>query len=260
MKYVLALCAVFFGAVIARANAVPTSQPDSAPTSQPATTRSAESIFHDAINSDKETWTTAMPENTFSLLGYRSVPVKQTFVHNTYPGDSFLPRAKVPGSAGTTILNRAQYIDYGFRWQRPLDDHWAVNFDATGLFAVSGGSNTNASGFNQVDHRSANDTRYRGVADFIYTDTDFGYDLAIGTTYSLTKHLYIGAVADFTTVYLDNGWDRYSSFISQSSKQLFVPAGGLKIGYRGTKNSSIEATLFIGKNGVGYFVGGVWDL
>jgi hypothetical protein len=196
-----------------------------------------------------------LPECDAEILGYRSVPVKQTFVHNTYGGDSFLPRAKVPGSAGTTILNRAQYIDYGFRWQRPLDRRWTISFDATSLFAVTGGSNTNASGFNLVDHRSENDTRYRGMADFIYTDTDFGYDLAISASYSLDKNLYIGAVADFTTVFLDSGWDRYSSFVSQSSKQLFVPAGGLRFGFRGTKTSDIEATILIGRNGVGYFFG-----
>jgi hypothetical protein len=103
------------------------------------------------------------------------------------------------------------------------------------------------------------DDRCRGKADFIYTDSDFGCDLAVGVNYSITKHCYIGAVADFTTVYIGNGWDRYSSFVPQSGRQYLVPAGGIKFGYRGTKNSSIEATVLLGRNGVGYFLGTVWD-
>jgi hypothetical protein len=224
----------------------------------PAPPAAARDMYKEAIDPKSDTWTTAMPEDTGEILAYRSVPVRQTFSHNTYRYESFLPNSKVPGSEGITTLNRAQYIDYGYRWQHPVNEKLTLNFDATGLFADTGGSNTNASGFNLVDHRAANDTRPRGVADFVYTDTNFGFDLAIGATWSITDKFYIGAVADFTTVFIDSGWDRYSSFISQTSRQLFIPAGGLKVGFRTTKNSSIEGTFLLGRNGMGYMAGMVW--
>ena len=56
-------------------------------------------------------------ENPFdgfsALLSYKNVPLKQTFSHNTAPSDAFLPNSDVPGSAGTTSLNHAQYISLG---------------------------------------------------------------------------------------------------------------------------------------------------
>jgi hypothetical protein len=234
----------------------PTSATLPSATASPPTTQD---LYKSAINPKTDTWTTAMPDNSCTILAYRSVPVRQTISHNTYPHENFLPNARIPGSEGITTLNRAEYIDFGFRCQKPVNEKLTLNFDATGLFAATGGSNTNASGFNLVDHRAANDTRPRGEADFVYTDTNYGYDLAIGATWSLSKEYYIGAVADFTTVYIDSGWDRYSSFISQTSRQLFIPAGGIKIGYRMSKNSAIEGTFLLGRNGMGYFAGMVWD-
>src|ERR1035441_4004442 len=82
------------------------------------------------LNPDTDT-----PSGFGLLLGYKSLPVKQTFAHDTNPGDSFLPNANVPGSGGTTSLNRAQYIDFGLRYETPLRDKskWSLNMDASGL-------------------------------------------------------------------------------------------------------------------------------
>ena len=194
------------------------------------------------------------------LLGYKSVPVKQTFAHDTNPGDSFLPNANVPGSAGTTSLNRAQYIDLGLRYETPLADKskWSLNIDAAGLFAYTSGNGADSSRMNLDDRQNANDNRPAANAAFIYTDSNWGFDATIGVNYSFSKHFYAGVAGDFTGVYVDNGWDRYSNFQSQSAKWVLVPAGGPKLGLRITESSAIEGTILFGKNGVGFNAGLVW--
>jgi hypothetical protein len=255
MKFAILTAYMLFCVQFAKAVDAPTTRPSSQPTTQ----ISPEQAFKDATNPENANWTSALPKGEPWILRYRSVPIKETFAHNTFPGDRFLPNSKVPGSAGTTVLNRAQFIDFGFRREEPITENLAFNIDATGLFAYTGGSGANASGFNLDDHRAANDSRPPRTAGYIYSDADYGFDLAVGMTWSVSKEMYVGALADFTTVFLDSGWDRYSSYVSQSSRELFVPAGGLKIGFRQTKNSVIEATILIGRNGIGYSAGIVWD-
>ena len=209
----------------------------------------------DATNPRTATWNVAMPNGLAGLLGYKSVPVKQSFSHDTNPGDSFLPNANLSGSAGRTALNRAQYIDAGFRYELPISNNWSFNVDATGLFAVTTGNGADASGMNLDDSKNANDSRPAAGAAFVYTDSKFGFDLAVGTTYSLTKDYYVGVQADLTSVFVDNGWDRFSSYEVQSSKLLLVPAAGLKLGWRVSKDAAIEGSVLYGKNGLGYSAG-----
>jgi hypothetical protein len=194
------------------------------------------------------------------LLGYKSVPLKQIFAHDTNPGDSFLPNANVPGSAGTTSLNRAQYIDFGLRYETPLADKskWSLNLDVAGLFAYTSGNGADSSGMNLDDRQNANDNRPAANAAFIYTDSNWGFDTTIGVDYSFSKHFYAGVAGDFTGVYVDNGWDRYSNFQSQSAKWVLIPTGGPKLGWRITERSAIEGTILFGKNGVGFNAGLVW--
>jgi hypothetical protein len=202
---------------------------------------------------------TATPTGFAALLGYKSVPVKQTFSHNTNPGDNFLPNANVPGSVGTTSLDQAQFIDVGLRYEMPIKKKWRFNIDATGLFAVTTGNGADASGMNLDDRQNANDNRPAANAAFIYTDANWGFDVALGITYSLPKNFYVGAVADLSGVFVDSGWDRYSSYTSQSTKLVLVPAGGPKLGWRMSENIAIEGTALFGKNGVGYNAGLVWN-
>ncbi len=191
------------------------------------------------------------------LLGYKSVPVKQSFPHDTNPGDSFLPNASVPGSAGTTSLDRAQFIELGLRYERPLskNSRWSFNIDAGGLFAFSTGNGADASGMNLDDRQNANDSRAAANAAFIYTEANWGFDLALGANYSLSKHFYVGAVGDLSGVFMDNGWDRFSDFESQSTRLVLVPAGGPKLGVAISDHFKVEATALFGKDGVGYNAG-----
>jgi hypothetical protein len=201
----------------------------------------------------------ATPSGFAALLGYKSVPVKQTFSHDTNPDDNFLPNSNVPGSAGVTSLDQAQFIDLGLRYEIPVNKKWSFNIDATGLFAASTGNGADASGMNLDDRQNANDNRPAANAAFIYTDANWGFDVALGTSYSLSKKIYIGAVADFTGIFVDSGWDRYSSYSSQSTKLVLVPAGGPKFGWHMSENIAIEGTALFGKNGVGYNAGLVWN-
>ena len=132
---------------------------------------------------------------------------------------------------------------------------WSLNIDATGLFAYTSGNGADASGMNLDDRQNANDDRPAANAAFIYTDANFGFDGALGLNYKLSKHFYVGAVADFSGVFVDNGWDRNSSYQSQSTKLVLVPAGGPKFGWRMTEDIAVEGTVLIGKNGVGYNAG-----
>ena len=105
------------------------------------------------------------------------------------------------------------------------------------------------------DIQNANDSRPAADAAFIYTDSNYGFDVALGTTFSLSKDFYVGALVDLSGVFVDNGWDRYSSYQVQSSKLVLVPAGGLKFGWRVTKDAAIEGNVLYGKNGIGFNAG-----
>jgi hypothetical protein len=199
----------------------------------------------------------ANPSGFSLLLGYKSVPVKQSFAHDTNPGDNFLPNAGIPGSAGTTSLNRAQYIEAGLRYETPYfsSSKWSLNIDAAGLLAYTAGNGATSSGMNLNDRQNANDSRPPANAAFIYTDSNWGFDATLGINYHFTRHLYAGLVGDFTGVYVENGWDRYSTYTSQQSKWVLVPAGGPKLGYRFSQHFGAEGTVLIGKNGVGFNTG-----
>jgi|ERR1035438_8185805 hypothetical protein len=192
-----------------------------------------------------------------AYIGYKSVPVNQTYSHNTNPNDSFLPNANVPGSAGTTSLDRAQFIDFGFRYELPLNYHLSFNIDATGLFAYTSGNGADAWGMNLDDRQNANDNRPAANAVFVYTDSNFGFDAALGTSYRLTEDFYVGAVVDLSGVFVDSGWDRYSTYTPESTTLVLVPAGGPKLGWR-FGDIAIEGTVLFGKYGVGYNAGIVW--
>jgi hypothetical protein len=128
------------------------------------------------------------------------------------------------------------------------------------LFAVTSGSGANASGFNLDDHRSANDNRPVYQAGSVYTDSDFGFEVAIGATFSLSKNFYVGPLFDLSGVFIDNGWDRYSSYQIQHTRLVVIPAGGIKFGYRTSKTTAIECNVLAGKNGFGCNAGLVWNL
>jgi hypothetical protein len=225
------------------------------PTTQPSTKSTDEEAFRDAVDPSTSTWSSAMPGGFAVVVGYKSVKVKQSFSHNTNPEDSFLPNANVPGSAGTTRLNRAQFVDFGFRYELPADSRWSFHLDATGLFAFTTGNGADASGMNLDDRQNANDSRPAALAAFVYTDANYGFDVALGVNYSLSKDLYLGASADFAGVFVESGWDRYSSYKVQSSKLVLIPAGGPTFGWRIAKDTAIEGSVLFGKNGIGYTVG-----
>lgn len=242
MKSALALLVLVFCASSIAGQATSAAQASQ----QPLT----ENALGEDMNPDTSTWTSAMPRGFAVLIGYKRVPVRQSFSHDTNSGDSFLPNANAPGSAGTTSLNRAQYVDAGFRYEAPANGNWSFNVDVTGLFAYTKGNGADASGWNLDDHENANDSRPAANAAFVYTDSNLGFDVALGISYGLSKVFYVGAVADLAGVVVDNGWDRFSKLQVQSKKLFLVPAGGLKLGLRFSKNIAIEGTALSGKNGV----------
>jgi len=206
----------------------------------------------DDSGSGTPAWTAAMPQGFALLVGYQSVVVKQSFAHDTHPDDSFLPNASVPGSAGTTSLDRAQYLALGLRYEGPAHGAWSLGVGVAGLFALTRGNGADASGWNLDDRENANDSRPAANAAFVYTDSIVGFDLSLAATYGLSRVVYVGAVADLAGVFLDNGWDRFSSFQLQSRKLVLVPAGGPKLGLRLTRDTALEGSVLWGRKGVGY--------
>jgi hypothetical protein len=205
-----------------------------------------------ATDSDSSAWTAAMPQGFAFFACYKTVAVDQSFAHDTHPDDSFLPNANVPGSAGTTSLARARYIDLGLRYDAPSKGRWTFNVDVAGLFAYSSGNGAGASGWNLDDRQNANDPRPPANAAFIYTDSIYGFDVALGATCGLSRFFYLGAGADLAGLVVDNGWDRFSSKAVQARKLLLVPAGGPKVGLRLTREVALEGTALFARKGVGY--------
>jgi hypothetical protein len=214
-----------------------------------------ENTLHNEMDNDAPPRASAEPNGLGMLVGYKTVRVKQSFSHDTHPDDSFLPNATVPGSAGTTSLDRAQYISFGFRYAWPTSSRWSVNFGTTGLFAYTSGNGADVSGMNIDDRQNVNDSRPAANAAFVYTDSNWGFDVALGIRYSASESLYLGAVADFTGVWVENGWDRFGNYQAQSRKFVSIPAGGPILGLRITRSTAIEGAVLFGKNGAGYNAG-----
>lgn len=192
------------------------------------------------------------------LTGYKSIPVKRSFAHDTHPGDSFLPGAGIPGSAGTTSIDRAQFFELGFRFEAPLSSNWHINIDAGGLVAVTLGNGDTSLGMNLDDRQNINDNRAPANAAFVYTDARWGFDVALGINYNLSSSVYIGGVVDLAGVLIDHGWDRFSSYSSQKSELVLVPAAGPKLGVRLTENTALEGIALLGQDGVGFSAGVVF--
>jgi hypothetical protein len=211
-----------------------------------------EDVQGGSTDMDSPAWKAALPKGVAFFTGYKSALVKQSFAHDTHPDDGFLPNADVPGSAGTTSLNRAQYLELGLRYEMPAAGRWSFDVNVAGLLAYTSGHGADASGWNLDDSQNANDSRSPDNAAFVYTNSPYGFDVALGATCGLSRVLYLGAVADLAGLVAENGWDRFSSFQVQSRKLMLVPAGGPRLGLRFTRDIGIEGRALFAKKGTGY--------
>lgn len=174
-------------------------------------------------------------------LGYREYKLQHpTYSHNTHPNDSFLPRASVPGSAGTTTLDgKLRFGAVGFRYDQPIaptrtSNRLKLNVDLGGLF---GGA--------RDDHQNNNDPRPAGNGAFVYSEANFGMYAGTGLSYEIGR-FYVGVQAELGGLFIDRGWDRYSTDQSTQSQLKFFPSVGPKIGYRFTDNFRTEASVQFG--------------
>lgn len=179
-------------------------------------------------------------------LGYKNLPVDYQFRHNAHPGDSFLPGASQPGSAGKTELNRLHFFAVGGGYDKAFWENWSASADVSALF---GGARDR--------HQNANDTRPPANGAFVYSEGRFGFATTAGVSRQLGK-FSLGGEFQLAGVSIESGWDRFSKDQKQSSTFKLVPSAGPKLGYRVTQNLSLDGSVQFGQ-GVGASVGLRWN-
>ena len=184
----------------------------------------------------------SLGERTLRLTG-------TTFSHNTYPADYFLPNASIPGSAGTTTLNGENYFaTIGINYAHPIESisrslSWRTEFGAL-------------IGYNEDQHENANDHRPPANGAFVYSDAIWGGYGQWGITYHLGNHLYVGLDVEGDVVFLDNGWNRYSTKTTQKMNEDWIVAGGPALGYDFNNQYGIEVN---GRLGNAWSIGGKFN-
>ena len=190
------------------------------------------------------------PEDPWKIFaGYKYLYFdKITFIHDTHPGDRFLPNAEVPGSAGTTELQGAlHFATVGVGYQPRISERISLSFDL-GVLIGGGDQDDDKSGLRD-ERINANEVRpddghYR--PSFIYSKVvNVGGIVSVDMLYHI-KGLYLGAEAQLAGVWSNYGWyryyyhystddnDRFYHYDEQVKKRNFhpIPSPGLKVGYR----------------------------
>lgn len=189
------------------------------------------------------------PESGFPtlLVGYKCLTLdNQCFSHDTHPDDSFLPNARVPGSAGTTEVGGwLHFFAVGIRYQARLSERFSLSLDLSGLV-----------GGERDEHQNANDERPAASGAFVYSEARWGLFAAAGAQYHI-EGFYVGAETQLGGVFVDSGWDRFGKDESQHTKFELIPSAGPKIGYAFDEDFNVEATAQFGR-GVGFGIQAVW--
>ncbi|MEI6304520.1 MAG: hypothetical protein WCP09_00670 [Candidatus Taylorbacteria bacterium] len=177
-------------------------------------------------------------------------PSSKSYAHDTHPGDSFLPNSGQPGSAGETSIDSFQpFGSVGLRYAHPISAIspkllWKI--EAGGLFGNA-----------ETRQKNANDPRADGSSAYVYSRAQFGFYGNVGLQYYIwNDSLYIGGDIGITGLFIDNGWERFGSKQSESTKTEAYFTAGPTIGYVFDKTILVEASAqFGGCTGIGVKLG-----
>jgi hypothetical protein len=168
------------------------------------------------------------------MIGYRYYDFQYRFKHDTHPDDSFLPNARVPGSAGTTELKSLQMLAAGGGYERVIGKGFSWRLEAGGLLAV-----------NSQRKQNENDPRPPSGGSFIYTDS-FGFFAATGPAYQM-KRVSISGVAEVAQVTFSSGWLRFGQGQRQRSEGETIVSAGPNLCFWLNKPSGVEISVRGGK-------------
>ena len=173
------------------------------------------------------------------LVGYTFLGLHETFVHSTNPGDSFLPGAFVPGSAGTTTLGSGNFLQLGGGYELLASPSWLVTVDIGGLFGNA-----------RNQRQNANDSRPASQGAFIYSKASYGVFLQPQLLYKVgTTNFSVGVSARLAGVYIDNGWFRFNSDETQSASWKLLPKAGPVVRWEFSNTGALEASAQYGTGG-----------
>jgi len=169
-------------------------------------------------------------------LGYRSVHLDaHEYSHDTHPGDSFLPNANVPGSAGTTEVGGSlHFFTLSAGYQSPFREKWLLASDV----GIMGGGERDC-------HQNSNDDRPASSGAFVYSQARFGLFAATGLSYRLAR-FRLGIEGQLAGVFVDSGWYRYANDDSEHTEFVLVPSMGPQFVYRCGEMFNVEATVQVG--------------
>ena len=175
-------------------------------------------------------------------LGYFYAKGKPyAYSHNTHPGDTFLPNASTPGSAGKTEIDGGlNFLEIGFDGYLPVANDWAFNAGFSGLF-----------GGVREAHQNDNDPRPPASSASVYSQVQYGATGSIGFGY-YSEYFDIGIEGRETMLYYESGWDRFGRDGRAYREFRWTPSYGPKIGIGPVKNFRIESGLYFSNEG---FVG-----
>jgi hypothetical protein len=163
------------------------------------------------------------PESGFrAFVGFKTLNLgDQRFWHDTHPDDSFLPESNVPGSAGVTNIGGTRtYITAGAGYQKRLSDLFSLTLDVGILL----------SNHNRNRHQNANDGRPAATGAFVYSQSKTGLCASAGLSCHM-GNFHIGIESQYAGVFIDHGWDRFSSDESQHSYFEHFISAGPRIGW-----------------------------
>jgi hypothetical protein len=174
-------------------------------------------------------------ENKFGLeIGWKYFNIQHDFSHNTHSGDSFLQKASVPGSAGTTTISGANFLAIGLGYESPLFRSFTFQLGVGGLV-----------GSNRDRKQNANDSRPTANGSFIYSEADYGIYASAALPYHI-QAFYIGPEVQLALIKIDSGWDRFGSDESASSSWEAYPSVGGKLGFS-IQNFRLEGAAHYGR-------------
>lgn len=168
-------------------------------------------------------------------LDYRFLTgVDFEYSHDTHPGDSWLPNASVPGSAGKTQVSDIHAIQLGVSRDFPLNGNW-----------VAWTSWQVGFGLNMDDHQNDNDRRPPESGSFVFSWPLLVTDLGGGVGYDLGR-VRLGGEVRGGGILILSGWDRFGALDVQSTDWEWLFLAGPKVAVRLTEGLSLEGSLLFG--------------
>jgi hypothetical protein len=199
-----------------------------------ATLSTTTACADDSDNAPKTNWAI-----TLGYQGMNASGSGMSYLHNTNPGDAFLPGSGIAGSAGETDIS-SKFLSFGaigLRGQQEVVKDVVFNFEFGGLF-----------GDNRDRRQNANDSRPAGNGSFIYSKADYGMYGNVGVAYYATSNFYIGVDAKLSAIFADHGWDRFGSDESAKKETIWAPAICPKVGCYVSASSSVELAAILGRS------------